>query len=40
MHHWLAKEALIVPVTFSFSEVSLSVNCNARDDLPFFSKIA
>ena len=35
MHHWLAKRGL-VPVTFSSSEVSLFVNCNAGDDLPFF----
>ena len=37
MHHWLAKRGL-VPVTFSSSEVSLFVNCNARDDLPFLLK--
>ena len=37
MHHWLAKRGL-VPVTFSSSEVSLFVNCNAGDDLPFFLK--
>ena len=37
MHHWLAKRGL-VPVNFSSSEVSLFVNCNARDDLPFFLK--
>ena len=35
MHHWLAKRGL-VPVNFSSSEVSLFVNCNTRDDLPFF----
>ena len=35
MHHWLAKRGL-VPVTFSSSEVSLFVNCNKHDDLPFF----
>ena len=35
MHHWLAKRGL-VPVTFSSSEVSLFVNCNAGDDFPFF----
>ena len=35
IHHWLAKGGL-VPVTFSSSEVSLFVNCNVRDDLPFF----
>ena len=34
MHHWLAKIGL-VPVTFSSSEVSLFVNCNTCDDLPF-----
>ena len=34
MHHWLAKRGL-VPVNFSSSEVSLFVNCNARDDLLF-----
>ena len=37
MHHWLAKRGL-VPVTFSSSEVSLFVNFNARDDLPFFGR--
>ena len=37
MHHWLAKRGL-VPVTFSSTEVSLSVNCNARDNLPLFLK--
>ena len=35
MHHWLAKTGL-VPATFSSPEVSFFVNCNARDDLPFF----
>ena len=35
VHPWLAKRGL-VPVTFSSSEVSLFVNCNARDDLPFW----
>ena len=38
MHHWLAKRGL-VPADFSSSEVSLFVNCNARDDLPFFKKV-
>ena len=37
MYRWLAKRGL-VPVTFSSSEVILFVNCNARDDLPFFLK--
>ena len=37
MHHWLAKRGL-VPVTFSSPEVSLFVNFNARDDLPFFER--
>ena len=37
MYHWLGKRG-VVPVTFSSSEVSLFVNCNARDDLPFFLK--
>ena len=37
MHHWLAKRGL-VPVTFCSSDVSLFVNCNARDDLPFFER--
>ena len=37
MHHWLAKRGL-VPVNVSSSEGSLFVNCNARDDLPFFFK--
>ena len=37
MHHWLAKRGL-VPVTFSSSEVSLFVNCNACDDLLLFLK--
>ena len=35
MRHWLAKRGHI-PVTFSSSKVSLFVNCNARDHLPFF----
>ena len=37
VHPWLAKRGL-VPVTFSSSEVSLFVNCNARDDLPFLER--
>ena len=37
IHHWLAKRGL-VPVTFTSSEVSLFVNCNASDDLPFFER--
>ena len=37
MRHWLAKKGL-GPVTFSSSEVSLFVNCNARNDLHFFLK--
>ena len=37
MHHWLAKRGLF-PVNFSSSEVNLFVNCNVRDDLPFFER--
>ena len=37
MPHWLAKRGLF-PVNFSSSEVSLFVNCNVRDDLPFFER--
>ena len=37
IHHWLAERGL-VPVTFSSSEVSLFVNCNASDDLLFLKK--